>query len=189
MSGAMINFAERSDAVTSPHVLRVSDQACWYAVQTRPRFEKKVHSTLLNKGLDVFLPLSKQARRWSDRRVQIEVPLFPCYLFARIVPLPVNRISVLRASGVIAFVGMHGQGIPIPDSQIENLQILAATNVTTCEYPYLKLGQRVRIRGGCLEGVEGVLLAREGDSKIVVSVDAIQRSLAISMNGYDIEPL
>lgn len=185
----MINSAQHTDALTSLHVPRVTDQACWYAVQTRPRFEKKVHSTLLNKGLDVFLPLSKQIRRWSDRRAQIEVPLFPCYLFARIVPLPANRLLILRASGVISFVGTHGQGIPIPDSQIENLQILANSNVATCEYPYMKLGQRVRIRGGCLEGVEGVLLARDGDSKIVVSVDAIQRSLAISMNGYDVEPV
>jgi transcription antitermination factor NusG len=185
----MINFAQHSDALTSLHVPEVTDQARWYAVQTRPRFEKKVHSTLLNIGLDVFLPLSKQIRRWSDRRALVEVPLFPGYLFARIVPRSANRLLVLRASGVISFVGTHGQGIPIPDSQIENLQILAASNVATCEYPFLKLGQRVRIRGGCLEGIEGVLLARDGDSKIVISVDAIQRSLAISMNGYDIEPL
>jgi transcription antitermination factor NusG len=183
-----MNSAQYSDVPTSPHVPRVTDQACWYAVQTRPRFEKKVHSTLLNTGLDVFLPLSKQIRRWSDRRVQIEVPLFPCYLFARIVPRSADRLLILRASGVISFVGTHGQGIPIPDSQIENLQILAASNVTTCEHPFLKLGQRVRIRGGCLEGIEGVLLARDGDSKIVISVDAIQRSVAVSMSGYDIEP-
>jgi transcription termination/antitermination protein NusG len=188
-SGAMINVVQGPEAPTSLLFPEVNNRPRWYAVQTRPRYEKKVYSTLISAGLHGFLPLTKEVHRWSDRRAVVQVPIFPCYLFVRIVPFGENRILVLRASGAIGFVGMHGHGIPIPDEQIENLRILATNNMTTYAYPFLKLGQRVRIRGGCLEGIQGILLAREGDRKVVVSVDAIQRSLVFSITGYDIEPV
>jgi len=175
--------------IASPLISRVLEEAHWYAVQTRPRYEMKVHSTLSREGVDGFLPLSNQIHRWSDRRVVVQVPMFPCYVFVRIVPFPTNRILVLRTSGVISFVGIHGQGIAIPDHQIEALQALVNRNVPATPYPFLRTGQRVRIRGGCLEGVEGILVSQNEKRKVVVSVNAIQKSLAISIEGYDIEPV
>jgi transcription antitermination factor NusG len=165
----------------------VGPACCWYAVQTHPRYEKKILLTLTDAGATAFLPLVNQVHRWSDRRMLVQVPLFPCYVFVRIIPLPLNRIAVLRTSGVISFVGSRGQGSPIPDRQIEDLRTLASRNVPTDPYPFLKVGQRVRIRGGCLEGIEGILVVRDEDRKVVVSVDTIQKSLAISVKGYDIE--
>src|SRR5262249_48659344 len=120
LSGAMTNVSQNSDTWAPLLLPGVADQACWYAVQTRPRYEKKVHSTLIHAGLDGFLPLTRQIHRWSDRRAAIQVPIFPCYLFVRITPLPANRLLVLRASGVIGFVGMHGLGTPIPNYQMDN---------------------------------------------------------------------
>jgi transcription antitermination factor NusG len=120
--------------------------------------------------------------------VIVQVPLFPCYVFVHIALLT-NRIVVLRASGVISFVGIHGQGIPIPDQEIETLQALVNRNVPATPYPFVRTGQRVRIRGGCLEGVEGILVLQNEKQKVVVSVDTIQKSLAISIEGYDIEPV
>src|SRR5438105_206601 len=122
----------------------------WFAVQTRPRHEKKVYTKLVNEGITSFLPVVKQVRRWSDRRMEVEFPLFSCYVFVRIVPLAGKRVSVLRTSGVISFVGIQGQGIPIPDSQIEDLRSLVTHNVPMDPYPFLKVGQKVRIRGGCM---------------------------------------
>ena len=121
--------------------------------------------------------------------MEVEFPLFSCYVFVRIVPLAGKRVSVLRTSGVISFVGIQGQGIPIPDSQIEDLRSLVTHNVPMDPYPFLKVGQKVRIRGGCMDGIEGVLIARDGERKLVVSIDTIQKSLVVSIRGYDVEPV
>ena len=118
----------------------------------------------------------------------LEIPLFPCYVFVRTVLLPANRIAVLRVSGVIAFVGMRGRGTPIPDRQIEDLRSVISHRLAADPYPFLNVGQRVRVRGGCLEGVEGILIAKDGDRRLVVSVNAIEKSIAISLAGYDVEP-
>jgi len=99
-----------------------------------------------------------------------------------------NRLCVLHTAGVLGFVGVHGVGLPIPEKQIEDIQTLLAHNVTFGLCPFLNVGQRVRIRGGCLEGVEGILVAKNTDRSLVVSVEMIQRSIAVRVDGYDLEP-
>jgi len=165
------------------------EPAQWFAVHTRSRHEKKVHEALKNEGVTTFLPLVSKVSKWSDRRVTVQFPLFPCYVFVRISAAPAERVSVLRTWGVLSFVGVQGRGIPIPDGQIEELQTLAENNVPVDPYPYLKVGQRVRVRGGCLDGIEGILAERDGERKVVISVDAIEKSLAIHIKGYEIEPV
>jgi len=186
LSGAMNISLQDSPVVESTPI--VAGQSRWFAVHTWPKYEKKICATLGKEGVEAFLPLATQVHRWSDRRMKITVPLFSCYMFVRIIPLPANRIQVLRASGVMAFVGTRGQGTPIPDCQIEDLRALLSHGVGVDPYPFLTVGRKVRIRGGCLEGVEGILVAKDGDQKLVVSVDAIQRSVAVSLRGYDVEP-
>jgi len=161
----------------------------WFAVHTRARHEKKVHEALANEGITSFLPLVSKVSQWSDRRVTVQLPLFSCYVFVRISPAPAARIAVLRTLGVISFVGIQGRGTPIPDSQIEDVQALVHNSVPFDPYPYLKVGQRIRVRGGCLDGIEGILTERDGQRKLVISVDTIEKSLAIHVNGYDIEPV
>jgi len=165
------------------------DDRLWFAVLTRSRHEKKVDAALTGEGITTFLPLVTEVHRWSDRRQTVQLPLFPCYIFVHIAPLPATRLSVLRAQGVLSFVGIHGQGTPIPDQQIDDLRTLLTNKIALDPHPYLKVGQRVRVRGGCLDGVEGVLVAKAGESKVVISIDTIQKSLAISVRGYEIEPL
>ena len=165
-----------------------SEPAQWYAIQTRPRHEKTVAAELEQKGIVTFLPLVTQIHRWSDRRKKVDVPLFSCYAFVNIVPSPETRVSVLRTNGVLSFVGAQNQGAPIPETQIEDVRSLLASKIPLTSYPFLRVGQRVRIRGGCLDGVEGILVRQNGDQRLVVSVDMIQRSLAISIEGYDVEP-
>jgi transcription elongation factor/antiterminator RfaH len=166
------------------------EPANWYAVQTRARHEKAVSERLREQGLTTFLPLVTEVRRWSDRKKKVELPLFSCYLFVKLATSDHDhRMQVYRTNGVYRIVSMHGELVPIPAEQIDALRTVVTQQVPWTEHPFLKIGQRVRIRGGSLEGVEGVLLSRNGDRTLIISVDAIQRSLAVQVEGYDIEPL
>ena len=140
----------------------------WYAIQTRARHEKKVVKQLQEKGATTFLPLVTQTHRWSDRYKVIELPLFPCYAFARLAPSVEMRLPALQTPGLLSIVGAHGVGAPIPDKEIEDIQTLLVQNVSSSLYPFIKVGQRVRIRGGCLDGVEGILVTENSDRSFVV---------------------
>ena len=163
--------------------------ANWYAVQTRARHEKMVAYRLQQQGMTTFLPLITEVHRWSDRRKKVELPLFACYLFVQLIPTNEQRMRVLQLDGVFSFVGSsRGEGTPVPDEQIEAVRTLIAQDLPWSNHPFLKIGQRVRIRGGALDGVEGILRSRDGEDTLVVSIDAIQRSLSVRIEGYDLEP-
>jgi len=159
----------------------------WYAVQTRARNERVVLQRFQDKGLTTFLPTVTEVRRWSDRWKQVEIPLFSCYVFVKILPTNEDRMRVLCTDSVFDFVGTPRYGTPIPDEQIEAVQLIVNERMNWETYPFLKIGQRVRIRSGSLTGVEGILVSRNGKRSVVVSVDAIQRSLAVRVEGYEIE--
>jgi transcription elongation factor/antiterminator RfaH len=161
----------------------------WYAVQTRSRHERVVAAQLTEQGVSTFLPTITQIRRWSDRRKLVEFPLFSGYVFVHAEISRRVRTIVLFSRGVAGFVAMQGEPLAIPDEQIDNVKELLAKNICCASYPFLKVGQRVRIRGGSLEGLEGILVAHNGDRKLVVSVDAIERSFSIQLDGYDLEVL
>jgi transcription antitermination factor NusG len=172
-----------------PPVHLASDDARWYAVRTRSRHEKIVTDQLQGRNVITFLPLVTQVHRWSDRRKTVQVPLFPGYTFVRVVPSAEQYVRVLRVYGVSSFVGVRGHGTPIPDKQIADIQALLTSNAAYSICPLLRVGQRVRIRGGCLDGVEGLLTARNGECNLVISVEPMQRSLAINIQGYDVEAI
>jgi transcription antitermination factor NusG len=163
--------------------------AQWYALQTRPRHEKRVATELAQKGVSAFLPLVTETRQWSDRRMRIELPLFSCYLFVNIVPTPEARVAVLSSYGALGFVGTNRDLVPVPENQIDDVRRLVANKVPFAAHPFLKIGQRVRIRGGALDGIEGILERRQGSARLVISVQTIQRSLSLSIEGYDVEPV
>jgi len=172
----------------SPASPLLPSSAWWYAIQTRSRHEKVVATQLADRGITTFLPLVNQLHRWSDRCKTVQLPLFPGYAFVRIARSVEERVRVLRVDGVTSFVGAHGDGVPIPDPQIEDIRRLINT-VRCSSYPFLKVGQRVRIRGGYLDGIEGFLVARNGDRTMVISIEPIQRSIAVSIDGFQIVPL
>jgi transcription termination/antitermination protein NusG len=162
---------------------------CWYAVQTHSRHERVVAAQLREQGVSTFLPLMTRMQRWSDRRKLVEFPLFSGYIFVHAAVSPQIRRIVLFSRGVAGFVAMQGEPLPIPDEQIDNIRELLAKNIRCAAHPFLKVGQRVRIRGGSLEGLEGILVAHNGDRRLVVSVGAIERSFSIHLDGYDVEVL
>jgi transcription antitermination factor NusG len=163
------------------------DGRSWFAVETRPRHEKKVSIALQDKGVENFLPLFSEAHQWSDRRRIVEMPVFPRYVFIHIESATSARIPVLRTGGVMSFVGNRGVGAAIPDVQIDNVRNIITHGVPFTCSSFVDVGQRVRIRGGALDGVEGVLSAINGNQSLVVSVEMIRRSLAIRVEGYRIE--
>jgi transcriptional antiterminator NusG len=159
----------------------------WYAVQTRARHEKRVAAQLEEKRVCTFLPLLNESRKWSDRRSRVEVPMFGCYAFVRIAQSIEERLKVLRTPGVLGFVGSEKQGTEIPDGQIESLRSAILGNAACAPHPYLNIGKRVRICGGSLNGVEGILEREGAGQSLVVSVELLHRSISIRVEGYDIE--
>lgn len=186
----MQTLAQLNESIPISPCMGFSPEAlAWFAIHTRSKCEKKVSTQLGEKEINTFLPVVKELRLWSDRRKIIEQPLFPGYVFVRISREDNVRVSVLRTHGVVGFVGVHGQGIPIPDHEIDNIQTLLSSSVPFEPYPFLRVGQRVRIRGGYLDGIEGILVKKHPDWSVAVSVDLIQRSLAIRVSGFDLEPI
>jgi len=159
----------------------------WYAVQTRCRHEKKLLLHLGYSYVDSFLPLFSRLSCWSDRKQVIQEPLFPGYVFVHIAWTPATRNLVLMQPGAVALVGTRGVATPIPEKQIEDIKTLLARSVECTYYPFLQNGDRVRVRGGALDGVEGILVRRNQDESLVISVDAIQRSLSVRVTGYVLE--
>ena len=159
----------------------------WYAVHTRQRHEKRVAHLLKEKRVSTFLPTLQQVHRWCDRRSRVEVPMFGCYAFVRIAQTAADRLNVLRTPGILAFVGSEGHGTPIPDEQIESLKKAIKEKIPCIEHPFISAGQRVRIRGGALNGVEGILMRQGGEQSVVLTVELLRRSISIRVDGYGIE--
>lgn len=180
-----IGYTSASKAV----VLPLPGPALWFAIQTYPRHEKSVSGFLSMNGVDNYLPVVTCVHQWSDRRKQVEVPLFPGYAFVHIPPSAEHRVQVLQVGGVLGFVGAGRQGLPIPDSQIENIRTLLQNRIPLDPYPFLKIGQRVRIRGGAMNGIEGILVRRNGARRLVISVDTLERSLSVCVEGLQVEAI
>lgn len=161
----------------------------WYAIYTRARHEKAVTSLLRQKAVTAFLPLLAQTHRWSDRQKVVEIPLFAGYVFVQVAGTAEAHLNVLQTAGVVGFVGNGRCGVPIPDKQIEDIQIVLTHRVPCAIFPFLRVGQHVRVRGGCLEGVEGRLITLKNDRTLLISVEPILQSLAIRLDGYDVEIL
>jgi len=158
----------------------------WFAVQTRYRFEKRVVAQLNHKSCEVYLPLLTENHKWSDRQKVVTIPLFPGYAFVHIDQSHNAREAVLHTAGLIGFVSFGGTVVAVPAKQIEDLQLLLQKKGLFSLHAFVHAGKRVRIRGGCLNGLEGVLVQHE-EGKLVISIESIQRSLAIEIQGYELE--
>lgn len=175
----------------SPHYLTPSviHGLRWYAVQTRSRHEKSVANSLQSYGIHSYLPLVPEVHKWSDRRKTVQIPLFSGYVFLHSADSDEEMSRVIRTEGVVNILGFRPRGTPIPNEEIESIQALLAKKVPFRNHTFLEVGQRVRIRGGALDGVEGILLAQKSETSLVVSVKMIQRSLAMRIDGYDVEAI
>jgi transcription antitermination factor NusG len=162
------------------------DGQSWYAIYTRANHEKRVATHLTHVGVENYLPLYETLRKWSDRRVRLELPLFPGYLFVRTALR--QRLPILQAPGVVRMVGSGGTPVPLNGDQIDRLRGGLA-QVLAEPYPQIPVGQRVRIIAGPLLGMEGVLLRRKSGLRVVVSIELIQRSFVADIDSDALTPI
>jgi transcriptional antiterminator NusG len=188
--GAVFEVTQsRSPQTPSQSAVASANNFEWYALRTRPRHEKRVHAELQENSIHTFLPLLSESHFWSDRRQIVQVPLFPGYVFARMRNDLHQRVTVLRTRGVVSFVGVRGLGTSIPEEQVRAMQSIVTAKVAFGPYPFLNVGQRVRIVGSSLDGVQGIVQAKNGDASLIITVELIQRSIAIRISGYRVAPI
>ena len=181
MAVAHLNLEAVTATISEPQVLP------WYAVRVRSRSETSVAAYLRNQGLEAFLPTYEDTRRWSDRLRRVELPLFPGYLFCRFDLL--DRLPILKVPGVIHVVGVGRQPVPINDAEIAAVQMIVRSGLPRQPWPYLQVGQRVRVESGALSGLEGVLLSLKGEHRVVVSVTLLQRSVSLEVDVSWVRPI
>jgi transcription antitermination factor NusG len=159
----------------------------WFAVYTTPRHEKHVSEMLTERQIETFLPLYRTTRQWKKSRpVVLELPLFPTYVFVRIARQA--RGFVLGTPGVMSIVGSSRESWVLPDLEIEALRSgLLERKIEP--HPYLTVGERVRIKAGVMAGVEGVLVRKKSEFRVVLSLDSIMQSVAVEVDGDDVEPV
>lgn len=159
----------------------------WFAVYTTPRHEKHVSEMLTDRQIETFLPLYKSTRQWKKSRpIVLELPLFPAYVFVRIARRA--RGSVLSTPGVMSIVGSTRESWALPDIEIEALRSGVLERKIE-PHPYLTVGERVRIKAGVMAGVEGVLVRKKNEFRVVLTLDGIMQSVAVEVDGNDVEPV
>ena len=161
----------------------------WYAVYVRSRHEFIVQTALTHKSLQTFLPAVERLRQWKDRKKKIMFPLFPGYLFVQCNGDAEHFLAVLKTKGVVKILGDSFGYQPVPLQQIESLKTMVAGRCTLDEYPYIKEGQKVRIASGPLAGVCGILVKKGSEHTVVVSIDLLQKGVAVTVDGASVEPL
>ncbi len=159
----------------------------WYAIYTHANHEKKAAAEISRRGVEIFLPLYRTARRWSDRRVELEMPLFQSYVFVRLALC--DRLKVLQVPGVARLVGFGGLPAPLPDEQMDALRSALNGRLYAEPHPYLTIGRRVKLKGGPLVGMQGILLRRKGKFRVVISIELIQRAVVVDADSADVEAL
>lgn len=159
----------------------------WYAAYTSANHEKRVAGQLDARGIEHFLPLYESVRRWKDRSVKLNLPLFPGYVFVRLELR--DKLSVVQIPGVARLVGFDGTPAALPDEEIEALRASFASGVRAEPHPFLTVGRKVRVKAGPLAGMRGVLVQRKGNLRVVISIELIHRSVAVQLDEPDLEPL
>lgn len=159
----------------------------WYAVAVKPRHERTVAAVARSRGYEDFLPLYRSRRRWSDRIKQIDLPLFPGYVFCRL--RLDNRLPVLMIPGVNSLVGAGKKPLPVEEREIEAVRSLCRSGLPIEPWQYLRAGQKVRILGGALDGLEGILAQERSACRVVVNVNLLERAVAVEIGRERLAPL
>jgi transcription antitermination factor NusG len=163
----------------------VGTSAPWYALHTNYQHEKAVARILTQKGFDIFLPLYDVAHRWKDRTKQLSLPLFPCYVFIQ--GGLDRRLQVLNTPGVFDFVGWSGCAAPIPEEEIDAVLKMMEGSLKVEPHPFLKCGDWVRVKSGSLQGIEGILVRKKNLFRLVLSVEMLQKSVAVEVDVTAVE--
>ncbi|HKD83210.1 MAG TPA: UpxY family transcription antiterminator [Terriglobales bacterium] len=165
----------------------IQTRRCWLAAYTRSRHEHQIANQLQRKNVECLLPTYQRLARWSDRVHRSEAPLFPGYVFVHV--SDGERVPVLETVGVVHLVSVAGKPAVLADADIERLRSFLSRPGDIEPHPYLRLGQRVRVKHGPFAGYEGVLAEKQNSVRLIITVDQIMKSVAINLHGADVEPL
>lgn len=169
-------------------IITSTEEEPWLAVRTRSNFEKLTAAELEKKSIEVFLPLRRVTRRWSDRRKLIDEPLFRSYVFLR--APEEDRLRVMRTTGVVRFVGTSTRyPWQVGQKEMEALRRFVDERLLIDPYPYLKAGQRVYVRSGPLAGIEGFIVRKNSKCRLIVSVEMMMQSVSVEVDESTVEPL
>jgi transcription antitermination factor NusG len=157
----------------------------WYAAYTRANHERRVAEQLAERGVEHFLPQYECVRKWKDRKVRLQMPLFPGYVFVQLALQ--NRLRVLQVPGVACLVGFAGRPAAVPEEEFARIRGFLKQGLRAGPHPYLAVGRRVRVRTGPLEGIEGIILRRKNGCRLVISLELIQRAVAVDVDSADVE--
>jgi transcription antitermination factor NusG len=172
-----------------PHMtsgLQLDTERKWYAAYTSAHHEKRVVEQLERRSVESFLPLYDSVRRWRDRRVRLQMSLFPGYVFVRISSR--DRLKVQQVPGVAHLVGFGGQLTAVPEEDIQAIRACLADPSRVQPHRYLKRGQRVRVLNGPLTGLTGIVVRQRKQTRFVISFDLLQRAVAVEIDAADLGP-
>ena len=164
---------------SAPRETLMESMESWYAIQVRPRYERLVLELLSDKICERFLPIHESRRRWSDRWKRLERPLFPGYVFGRF--RLAEKHLVMTTSGVVRIVGIGQMPAPVPDEEIAALQQLVRQRIPIHAHEFVSAGERICLRSGPFAGLAGIIVRRSGESRLVVSVNLLRRSVAVEV--------
>ena len=165
----------------------MSQNVQWYAVRTRSNCETKARLILTGKGIETYLPTFGEVHQWKDRKKLVEQPLFPGYLFARMVDCREARLSVLSSDGVASILGRGETMEPVPEKEIEAVRRLLGSNTLCQAHPLLQEGAWVRVRRGSLKNVEGLLVRLKNQTRLVLSITLLSQSVSIEIDASDVQ--
>jgi transcription antitermination factor NusG len=159
----------------------------WYAVYTRHQHEHRVAESLNRNGIEIFLPTYSSKRKWHDRTKILSLPLFPSYVFLH--GGLDRRVKVLSTPGVYSIVGFAGQAVEISDAEIDAIRKAVQSGLPAEPHPYLQIGDRVRVKTGPLEGIEGILARKKNSCRLILSAEVLQKSIAVEVDAFSVEPI
>jgi|HubBroStandDraft_2_1064218.scaffolds.fasta_scaffold26208_2 transcription antitermination factor NusG len=187
--GALGSAARVSSAVQVAGSAAVGGELVprWYAAYTSANHERRVAEQFAVRGIEHFLPQYESIRKWKDRKVRLQLPLFPGYIFVQLALQ--NRLRVLQVPGVARLVGFDGQPVAVPEEDLLRVREFLSRGFRAEPHRFLKVGRRVRVKAGPLIGMEGIVVRRKNGQKLVISFALIQQAMAVEVVAEDLEAL
>jgi transcription antitermination factor NusG len=176
--------------VTMPNQMlngNIADATDWYVLYTRHQHEKTVAQMLSNKGFEILLPLYSSVNRWKDRTKLVNLPLFPCYVFLR--GALERRVDIMKTPGVNALVSSAGRPASVPAEEMAAIQRIVASGSEVEPHPFMKCGDRVKVKGGPLTGLQGILVRKKDLYRLVLSVEMLGKSASVEVDAFLVERL
>ena len=171
------------------HELLTEPRPRWYAVQTRSRFEKTVATQLHAKSIETYLPAFGEVHQWKDRKKFLQMPVFPGYVFVRIIAGGTARVEVLKTLGAVRILGSAETIEPVPDHEIAAVRLLLQSSGRCVSHPFVREGTWVRVRRGSLKDLEGILVRIKNHNRLVVSINLLNQGVATEVDASDVEPI